>query len=316
MTEKRLALALLAGGLISLTLFWLMQAMISQTEKPKLQTVVNVIDFIKLKKLEKEPETKRKPLPKESLPPPPPPPPLSMAMSTPVAAKSVPEMEIPEVEISQPDLLSNSDVKLKVFKPKPKPKPKVRPKIVIKKTKVIKTKVKPRSKPKIRAKSKPKIRVKSKPKIRAKSKPVKKIAKVQTKAIKPAPKPKVKPKPVKVKPKKVAKVKPKKVKPKKVAKAAPKMASGISSNVRATYKTAPKYPKRASRRRQEGWVKVQFIITAAGTVKSPFVVASKPSGVFNKEALRAIRRWKFKPKLINGQRVAQRAVQTIKFKLR
>ncbi|MDQ7090155.1 MAG: energy transducer TonB [Methylococcales bacterium] len=94
------------------------------------------------------------------------------------------------------------------------------------------------------------------------------------------------------------------------------MSNKVSSNVRPTYRVAPKYPRRALSRRQKGWVKVQFIITANGRVKSPFVVSSKPSGVFDKAALRAIRSWKFKAKKVNGQAVAQRAVQTIQFKLR
>lgn len=108
----------------------------------------------------------------------------------------------------------------------------------------------------------------------------------------------------------------KKVVKKEVKPAPPKMSNTVNANVRPTYTVPPKYPKRAQQRRQEGWVKVQFIITANGSVKSPFVVASKPSGVFDKEALKAIRRWKFKPKVVNGQKVAQRAVQTVRFKLR
>ena len=94
------------------------------------------------------------------------------------------------------------------------------------------------------------------------------------------------------------------------------MSNKVYSNVVQTSGKRPKYPNRALKRRKEGWVKVQFIITASGHVKSPFVVSSKPSGVFDKAALKAIRRWKFKARVVNGQAVAQKAVQTIEFKLR
>jgi protein TonB len=94
------------------------------------------------------------------------------------------------------------------------------------------------------------------------------------------------------------------------------MSNKVYSNVVQTSGKVPKYPKKALRRRQKGWVKVQFIITAIGKVKSPFVVSSKPSGVCDKEALKAIRGWTFKARVVNGQAVAQKAVQTIKFKLR
>jgi len=44
-------------------------------------------------------------------------------------------------------------------------------------------------------------------------------------------------------------------------------------------------------------------------------VQSKPSSVFNSAALKAIKRWKFKPHIIEGQAYEQRASQTLEFKL-
>lgn len=66
----------------------------------------------------------------------------------------------------------------------------------------------------------------------------------------------------------------------------------------------------------KGWVKVQFTITKQGTVKSPVVLKSKPKGVFDKEALHAISKYKFKP-LVNkkGKIVEKKAVQIIEFKI-
>lgn len=77
----------------------------------------------------------------------------------------------------------------------------------------------------------------------------------------------------------------------------------------------PMYPREAAMRGQEGWVKVEFIITAIGTVKNPKVVAAKPPRVFNREAIRAILKWKFKPRVIDGVAVDRPATQTIDFNL-
>lgn len=77
----------------------------------------------------------------------------------------------------------------------------------------------------------------------------------------------------------------------------------------------PMYPREAAMRGQEGWVKVEFTITAAGTVKDPRVVDAKPPGIFNREAIRAILRWKFKPRVIDGVAVDRPATQIIDFNL-
>jgi len=77
----------------------------------------------------------------------------------------------------------------------------------------------------------------------------------------------------------------------------------------------PMYPRDAQMKGQEGWVKVEFTITAAGTVKNPRVIDAKPPGIFNREAIRAILKWKFKPRVIDGVAVDRPATQTIDFRL-
>jgi len=77
----------------------------------------------------------------------------------------------------------------------------------------------------------------------------------------------------------------------------------------------PMYPRDAAIKGLEGWVKVEFTITAIGTVKNPRVIDSKPPRVFNREAIRAILKWKFKPRVIDGVAVDRMATQTIDFTL-
>ncbi|MCL7421444.1 MAG: energy transducer TonB, partial [Methylobacter sp.] len=91
--------------------------------------------------------------------------------------------------------------------------------------------------------------------------------------------------------------------------------TGVSSNVVALVRVPPKYPRRAANRRIQGWVKIEFTITRTGTVKDAVVVEAKPNGIFDRVALEAINKWKFKEKRVNGAPVEQRAVQVLQFKL-
>jgi protein TonB len=77
----------------------------------------------------------------------------------------------------------------------------------------------------------------------------------------------------------------------------------------------PMYPRDAAMQGLEGWVKVEFTITAVGTVKDPRVIDAKPPRIFNREAIRAILKWKFKPRVIDGVAVDRPATQIIDFSL-
>lgn len=77
----------------------------------------------------------------------------------------------------------------------------------------------------------------------------------------------------------------------------------------------PTYPRDAALQGIEGWVEVEFTITEAGTVKSPRVIAAEPRRIFNREALRAILKWKFKPRIVDGVAVERTATQIIDFSL-
>lgn len=77
----------------------------------------------------------------------------------------------------------------------------------------------------------------------------------------------------------------------------------------------PMYPREAAISGQEGWVKIEFTITAIGTVKNPRVIDASPPRIFNREALRAILKWKFKPRIIDGVAVDRPATQIIDFSL-
>jgi len=71
----------------------------------------------------------------------------------------------------------------------------------------------------------------------------------------------------------------------------------------------PQYPLRASERGIEGWVEVQFTISRTGTVKDPLVLNAQPQNIFNRAALRAIRKWKYNPKIEDGEPVERPGVK-------
>lgn len=94
------------------------------------------------------------------------------------------------------------------------------------------------------------------------------------------------------------------------------VSTGISMNLIPLSKINPRYPSRAVSRRIEGWVKIELTITKEGIVSNAKVIEYKPSKIFNHSALRAIKRWKFKPKIINGVAVEQHAIQKLTFTLK
>jgi protein TonB len=71
----------------------------------------------------------------------------------------------------------------------------------------------------------------------------------------------------------------------------------------------PDYPPRAQSRGIEGWVLVEFTITAAGTVRDARVIDSSPKGYFEDAALKAIARWRYNPKVQEGVAVERVGVR-------
>lgn len=71
----------------------------------------------------------------------------------------------------------------------------------------------------------------------------------------------------------------------------------------------PLYPVRAQSRGIEGWVEVEFTISAAGTVKDATVIAHHPNSIFDRAALRAVSKWKYNPKIEDGVAVERPGVK-------
>jgi len=89
------------------------------------------------------------------------------------------------------------------------------------------------------------------------------------------------------------------------------MSAGSDRDIIPLVRINPDYPPRALSRGVEGYVIVQFTITAAGMVKDVIVVEAKPKGLFDDAAVRAVGRWRYNPKVVDGVAVERVGIQTM-----
>jgi len=75
-------------------------------------------------------------------------------------------------------------------------------------------------------------------------------------------------------------------------------------------KVAPIYPQRALSRGIEGYCVVSYTVTRQGTIRDPFVVEGQcTSSLFESASLQAALKFKYKPRVIDGQAVEVPGVQ-------
>jgi protein TonB len=76
-------------------------------------------------------------------------------------------------------------------------------------------------------------------------------------------------------------------------------------------KVAPIYPRRAQQRGIEGFVLLEFVVTQTGAVRDPVVIEAKPPGIFDSAAISAALKFKYKPKVVNGQPIEVAGVRNL-----
>lgn len=74
-------------------------------------------------------------------------------------------------------------------------------------------------------------------------------------------------------------------------------------------RVAPVYPARALSRGLEGHVDLEFTVTTAGTVRDPVILFST-SSLFERAATRAVLKFKYKPRVVDGVPVDVPGVKT------
>lgn len=76
-------------------------------------------------------------------------------------------------------------------------------------------------------------------------------------------------------------------------------------------KVAPVYPRRALSRGIEGTVLVEFTVSKNGSVKNPVIIEANPPDIFNQAAIDAALKFKYKPRVVNGEATEVAGVQNL-----
>lgn len=93
----------------------------------------------------------------------------------------------------------------------------------------------------------------------------------------------------------------------------PATISGTDGDYLPLVAIAPQYPTRAAQRGIEGWCLVSFTVDGLGNVveDSIVVVDAEPPNIFNRSSIRAAARFKFQPRVVDGQGVEVPGVQYV-----
>lgn len=74
-------------------------------------------------------------------------------------------------------------------------------------------------------------------------------------------------------------------------------------------KVAPIYPRRAQSRGITGYCIVEYTVTTSGAIRDPQAVDCQPSGVFDDASVKASLKFKYKPRMIDGEAIEVPGVQ-------
>lgn len=97
--------------------------------------------------------------------------------------------------------------------------------------------------------------------------------------------------------------------------AAPDRPKPVVMDMKLLRSTPPDYPDEARQRQLEGAVELEFIVGSDGRVKNVAVTRSTPQGVFDAEAIAAVKRWRYDPRREDGVPVDFPAKVRLQFRL-
>lgn len=78
---------------------------------------------------------------------------------------------------------------------------------------------------------------------------------------------------------------------------------GVTSNWEPYEKALPDYPEEAALKGIEGYVQIKMDINEAGVPENIEIVSAQPRNLFEKDARKAVRKWRYKPRMVGGQAV-------------
>lgn len=74
-------------------------------------------------------------------------------------------------------------------------------------------------------------------------------------------------------------------------------------------KVAPIYPRRAQTRGISGYCTIEYTVTTSGAIRDAVAIDCNPSGVFEKASLKAAAKFKYKPRVVDGEPIEVGGVQ-------
>ena len=99
-----------------------------------------------------------------------------------------------------------------------------------------------------------------------------------------------------------------------VPKATANMAA-LAANLKLVKSVSPDYPQSALSHGQAGSVLLSFTVDTRGETRDVQVLQSTPSGVFDRAAVSAVKRWRYAPVLVNGAAVEVPTRTLVRFEL-
>jgi TonB family protein len=85
--------------------------------------------------------------------------------------------------------------------------------------------------------------------------------------------------------------------------------STVNTPLRQIVGAPAAYPQRAIRRNIEGFVTVKFTVTKTGDVDNIQIVQAEPAGMFEESVMVAVKKYKFQPRIVNGEPVDTKDVE-------
>ena len=74
-------------------------------------------------------------------------------------------------------------------------------------------------------------------------------------------------------------------------------------------KVAPIYPRRAQTRGIEGYCIIEYTVTKSGSIRDPEAIDCSPQGIFESASVKASLKFKYKPRVVDGEAIEVAGVQ-------